>query len=113
LYPFSNIYLIIFQESILCNTIKIKQIREFWFSDEMPKYSNLRASHFLGYNNKFPPWLSRGFYSRQAIKKGDRVLDIGGGNGFFTCFFLSDICSKIDAIDINHKAIKNSRKYHH
>ena len=113
LYPLSNIHLIIFQESILRKTLRIKAIKEFWFSDEIPKYSDLRTSHFLSNNNRFPLWLSRGFYSRQSIKKGDKVLDIGCGNGFVTCFFLSDICLKIDAIDINGDAIKSAKKYHY
>lgn len=111
-YPFSNLYLIKTQETLLRYALMLKLFREFWLSKEAPHFSDLRASYFLSYKNKFPPWLNRGFYSRQVINNGDTVLDIGCGNGFFDYFFYSGLASRIDAVDIEEDAIKRAKKQH-
>ena len=112
-YPVSNVYLIRLQENCLRFSLRAKLIREFWLSNTTPHFSDLRASHFLSHKNKFPPWLNRGFYSREVVRPEDTVLDIGCGNGFFVYFFLSDIASQIDAIDINEKAIRIAKKHNY
>lgn len=110
LYPVSNLYLVKWLEGSLSHTLNLKMFREFLLSWKTPNFSDLRASHFLYYKNKFPPWLNRGFYARECIKEGDVVLDIGCGNGFFDQYFFVDVASKIDAIDIEEDAIINAKK---
>lgn len=52
----------------------------------------------------------RGFFCSEVIQEGDRLLDIGCGDGFFTKRFYSTKCSQIDAIDIEQEAIKTARR---
>ena len=49
---------------------------------------------------------SRAFYSAEVVRQGDRLLDIGCGDGFFTKRFLSVRCSKVDALDVELSAIR-------
>jgi SAM-dependent methyltransferase len=53
----------------------------------------------------------RGFYSAEAIKQGDVVLDIGCGEGFYTKRFFSERCREIDAIDVEPSAIAYAKRY--
>lgn len=53
----------------------------------------------------------RAFFSSEVIQEGDRLLDIGCGDGFFTKRFYSMKCSQIDAIDIDKNAIKTAHRY--
>ncbi len=48
----------------------------------------------------------RGFFASQVIQDGDRLLDIGCGEGFFTKRFFSANCSHIDGVDIEPSAIQ-------
>ena len=48
----------------------------------------------------------RGFYSSELLRDGDRLLDIGCGDGFFSQRFFSQRCAQIDAIDIEPSAIQ-------
>jgi 2-polyprenyl-3-methyl-5-hydroxy-6-metoxy-1,4-benzoquinol methylase len=45
------------------------------------------------------------------IEEGDRLLDIGCGDGFFTKRFFSTKCSQIDAIDVDQEAIQIAIRY--
>jgi cyclopropane fatty-acyl-phospholipid synthase-like methyltransferase len=45
------------------------------------------------------------------IQEGDRLLDIGCGDGFFTKRFFSTKCSQIDAIDVDKDAIRVAIKH--
>lgn len=47
----------------------------------------------------------RGFFACQVIRDGDKLLDIGCGDGFFTKRFFSAKCSHVDGIDIEPSAI--------
>jgi SAM-dependent methyltransferase len=51
-----------------------------------------------------------GFFNSQVIRKGDRLLDIGCGDGFLTRRFYSEKCFSIDAIDISPQAIAYARR---
>ncbi len=51
----------------------------------------------------------RGFFNSEVIRKGDRLLDIGCGDGFFTKRFFSEPCAHIDAIDIEPSAIEEAQ----
>lgn len=46
-----------------------------------------------------------GFFVTELLSQGDRLLDIGCGDGFFARRFYSPICSLIDAVDIEPTAI--------
>jgi len=48
----------------------------------------------------------RGFHAAQVIQDGDKLLDIGCGDGFFTKRFFSAKCSHVDGIDIEPSAIR-------
>jgi SAM-dependent methyltransferase len=48
----------------------------------------------------------RGFFASQVIQEGDRLLDIGCGDGFFTKRFFSANCSYVDGVDIEPSAIQ-------
>lgn len=52
----------------------------------------------------------RGFFNSELVREGDRLLDIGCGDAFFTKRFLSAKCAHIDAIDIEPEAIETARK---
>jgi 2-polyprenyl-3-methyl-5-hydroxy-6-metoxy-1,4-benzoquinol methylase len=56
---------------------------------------------------------SRGFFSAEMIRKGDRILDIGCGDGFFSRRFFNEKCSAIDAIDIEPSAIATAKEYNY
>lgn len=59
-----------------------------------------------------PDFLARGLFNRELMKPGDRVLDIGCGDGFFDYFFYSGVAKWIDALDIEPAAIAHARRYH-
>ena len=82
LWPFSNVYVLGSLEKLIYYVVKMKLIREFWLNRSPPHFTDIRQSFFLSNKNKFPPWLNRGFYTRQVISNG-YVLDLGCGNGFF------------------------------
>jgi ubiquinone/menaquinone biosynthesis C-methylase UbiE len=53
---------------------------------------------------------NRAFFAGQMIRSGDRVLDIGCGEGFFTKRFYSCQAAHVDALDIEHDAIVRARR---
>jgi SAM-dependent methyltransferase len=57
-----------------------------------------------------PQLLYRGVFSSEVIQEGDRLLEIGCGDGFFTTRFFASRCSRIDAIDIEPDAIRMATK---
>jgi SAM-dependent methyltransferase len=52
----------------------------------------------------------RVFFASQVIQDGDRLLDIGCGDGFFTKRFFSTKCSHVDGIDVEPAAIQCALK---
>ncbi len=59
-----------------------------------------------------PDFLMRGLFNRMVIKKGDTVLDVCCGDGFFDYLFYSPLANQIDALDFDVEALKLARHYH-
>lgn len=72
-----------------------------FFSHQMGLFEFIHSEKVQG-----PYAYYRGFFNSEVIGKGDRLLDIGCGDGFFTKRFFSEQCSHIDAVDIEPSAIE-------
>jgi len=88
--------------------------REWVLGDEPPHFDDNRRDIFDFAFSKasvgvYP--LYRGFFSSELIREGDRLLDIGCGDGFFARRFFSEKCSSIDAVDMDTGAIKAAKEY--
>lgn len=83
------------------------QFRNAWtHSSEAPHYYCHRWNAFKLLDGKTgPEWMLRGLYAFEVIRPGDRVLDIGCGDGFFTRTFLAARAAHVDAVDIEPSAI--------
>jgi 2-polyprenyl-3-methyl-5-hydroxy-6-metoxy-1,4-benzoquinol methylase len=90
------------------------QFRRDWqLSEEEPHFFSHRIGLFkLAFGDEAigPYAYSRGFYSAEVVREGDRLLDIGCGDGFFTKRFLSARCSKVDAVDVEPSAIHAAQR---
>lgn len=81
----------------------------------MPHFMDLRIVFFqLGFGRRNPgPYpFSRGFFAAEVLRPGDRLLDIGCGDGFFACRFFAPRCVRIDAIDVEPSAIATAERWH-
>jgi ubiquinone/menaquinone biosynthesis C-methylase UbiE len=84
-------------------------------SQEAPHFYDFRSGVFsLGFGDAPPSshTLDRAAMARDTFADGDRVLDIGCGDGFFTRRFYSDRAGRIDAIDVEKSAISHAGHYH-
>ncbi len=89
--------------------------REWRYRKEPPHFFDQRISFFeLGFGKQTPgPYaLARGFMVAELLRDGDRLLDIGCGDGFYDKRFYSARCSQIDAIDIDVPAIQAAQSNH-
>jgi len=59
------------------------------------------------YDSSLSQFAEAGVFSRALIKKGDKILDLCSGVGFYSYLFLSDLGNSVDAIDFN----KPDKKY--
>jgi len=83
--------------------------RQWHLADEEPHFFSHRIGMFeFAYLDAAPGPFSyyRGFYNSEVLRSGDRLLDIGCGDGFFTKRFFSERCSHIDALDVEPTAIQ-------
>ena len=83
------------------------------FSKEPPHFYNHRMGMSqLALSQKIygPYAYYRGFFASQVVEDGDKLLDIGCGDGFFTKRFFSVKCSHIDGVDIEPSAIQFALK---
>jgi SAM-dependent methyltransferase len=65
----------------------------------------------LGFGGDAGPYgFWRGFFVSEVLRDGDRLLDIGCGDGFFSRAFFASRCSQIDAIDIEPSAIGHAER---
>jgi len=81
------------------------------FSKIPPHFYNHRmgmAQFIFGDKDIGPYPYYRGFFSSQVIREGDRLLDIGSGDGFFTKRFFAKRCKSVDGIDIEPSAIQTA-----
>jgi len=93
------------------------RVRRQWLwqsTGEAPHFSDHRAG---GFNFVFEKNVGaaifcylRGFFTFEMIDVGDRVLDIGCGDGFLTKRFYSMRASHVDAVDIEKTAISVALK---
>ena len=90
--------------------------RLLWeLSSEAPHFYDQRSTVFaLAFDPSAPSshTLDRAAAARDVIADGDKVLDIGCGDGFFTRRFYCDRASHIDAIDVEQSAIEHARRLH-
>ena len=75
-------------ENWLYFSMSAKYARLVWLPKNNPHFSDSKALFYIGYKNRFPFLLNRGFYSKQIIPPSGKVLDIGCGDGFYDFFFL-------------------------
>jgi 2-polyprenyl-3-methyl-5-hydroxy-6-metoxy-1,4-benzoquinol methylase len=106
------------REMVLLNLLEkhydSKFRREWVIGLEPPHFDDNRRDTFdfaFSANSVGAYPLYRGFLSSEVIQEGDRLLDIGCGDGFFTRRFFAEKCSSIDAVDIEHSAIKAAMEY--
>lgn len=90
--------------------------RRIWrLSGNPPLHESHRGEWFsLGFDNRpnsVPGYFARGFYAAECIHAGDRVLDIGCGDGFFSKRFLAQAGAQVDAIDIDPQALATAESF--
>ena len=88
--------------------------RDWLWSKEGPHFFNHRIGCFdFMFGNAsgggYPYY--RGFFVSELLRQGDRLLDIGCGDGFFTKRFFSKRCENIDAIDVEADAIESAQRH--
>lgn len=81
------------------------------FSKEPPHFYDFERYESVFVNSTDYYKLLKGYHVEDILKKGDKLLDIGTGAGFFAKKFFSNKCSSIDAIDIDETAINYAKKY--
>ena len=83
------------------------KFRSNWvWAKDMPHFSDNEASEATFANPSNSAYLfMRGLLTAEILVAGDRLLDIGCGDGFYNYRFYSHKCEHIDAIDIEPSAI--------
>lgn len=93
----------------LLRALYSSQFRRDWlfFNREPPHFYNQRWNGFeLTYGAARNPYVFlRAFLASEVLRDGDRLLDIGCGDGFFANSFFAAKCKHIDAIDVERSAI--------
>jgi SAM-dependent methyltransferase len=86
--------------------------RQWAWSQEPPHFFDHRMGAFdllVGRGNPYA--MARAFHAVEVVRRGDRVLDIGCGDGFFTSRFFAPRASVVDALDIEPSAIKHALRH--
>jgi len=104
-----------FKERVLLGLLRqyyaSKFRREWIFSGQPPHFFDQRMTYFsFGYGKRVvgPYSLFRGFFVADILRDGDKLLDIGCGDGFFARRFHAARSAHIDAIDIDPKALRSA-----
>jgi SAM-dependent methyltransferase len=85
-----------------------------WWTGTPPHFFNHRIGAFsVAYRRPSKAALAwaRAFAVADIVEAGDRALDVGCGDGFFTSRITAPLCSHVDAIDIDPSAIGHARKF--
>jgi len=85
--------------------------RQWIWSSEPPHFFDHRKNgvdFLLGLGRAGVCPLFRGFYATEILREGDRILDIGCGDGFFDRRFFATRCAHVDAIDMEPTAIRTA-----
>jgi ubiquinone/menaquinone biosynthesis C-methylase UbiE len=100
---------------LLDTHFQIKHRLDWELSKEAPHFYDFRSGIFTFAFGDAPPsshTLDRAAMARDTFADGDRVLDIGCGDGFFTRRFYADRAGLVDAIDIEESSIVHAQRYH-
>jgi 2-polyprenyl-3-methyl-5-hydroxy-6-metoxy-1,4-benzoquinol methylase len=111
---FSSKLLENFAVLLLQEVYAAKYKKDWVYSNPHPHFYNHRIdiAEFAFSEKIFGPYrFYRAFFSAQMIRDGDKLLDIGCGDGFFTRRFFAERCQHVDGIDIEPSAIKTASKY--
>lgn len=85
--------------------------RKWRESGEPPHFFDHRIGSFaLAMGEGTPFGYYRGYFAAEVIRKGDTLLDIGCGDGFFARRFFRPKCERVDAIDVEPDAIAHARR---
>ena len=101
--------------SLLNSHFRAKHRLMWELSAATPHFYDQRNTVFALAFDPMPPsshTLDRAAAARDVIADGDRVLDIGCGDGLFTRRFYCDRASQIDAIDVEQSAIDHAQCFH-
>lgn len=83
----------------------------FALAQEQPHFFDHRVSSFgFALGTRSPFGFYRGFFVSELLRDGDRLLDIGCGDGFFARRFFAEKCALVDAIDVEPSAIAAARR---
>ena len=86
--------------------------RQWVLDDEPPHFFDHRIGSTelaTGHGSPYPYY--RGYFASELVREGDRLLDIGCGDGFFTSRFFAPRCSHVDGVDIEPSAIEHANRY--
>lgn len=100
--------------ALLSGHYRSRMRRDWKLADELPHFVDHRPGTFrlmLGDGGVGPYPYSRAFYAAEVVRDGDRLLDIGCGDGFFARRFFSPRCASIDAVDVDSQAIERARRF--
>jgi SAM-dependent methyltransferase len=86
--------------------------RQWQWAPEAPHFYDHRIDlQALAAGGAAPFSWFRAFFATQLMRPGDRVLDIGCGDGFFSARFFAPRAGRVDALDIEPSAIEHARRY--
>jgi 2-polyprenyl-3-methyl-5-hydroxy-6-metoxy-1,4-benzoquinol methylase len=86
--------------------------RQWVLSDEAPHFFDHRhGAYDLLAGTGHPYAFLRGYLAGELVRPGDRVLDIGCGDGFFARRFFAARGAEVDAIDVEPDAIRHAEAH--
>jgi SAM-dependent methyltransferase len=86
--------------------------RDWHWSASPPHFFEQRLGFFrfaFTESGADPAAFYRGFFGSEIVREGDRLFDIGCGDGFFTRRFYAERGARVDAIDVEPSAIQTAR----